>query len=359
MNSLKIVHNFFSPGKSPPPFSACGAPAARVRARKVRRGVFAAGFPRSAPRFCPRRPAKSIVFPARACPAETRPVMTPHFRAVPVLRAAASGLRPILRACPAGSCRRGFFSAPRLVCARPVTSRSAGQARVRLPPVRSRLFSPQPARRISARGLLPFMLPRSLFRLPRPPPFVHPCVPAPRLIPPRQACHASPARPCNPTAPHSVQAGARRFTPWPSPYADSSPGLKFFLYAPAPRFRPSAPAPFCASMRTRAPAHPPAPRLIPLRPGSFPRALVRSAPAAPNSPKRPAAPLFSPADLCACRRAAYAPSPPDFLSAPGPLSYAPSSACPKRAVLYSGRAAAPLSAVFSPQKGRSGVLTVV
>ena len=228
MNSLKIVHNFFSPGKSPPPFSACGAPAARVRARKVRRGVFAAGFPRSAPRFCPRRPAKSIVFPARACPAETRPVMTPHFRAVPVLRAAASGLRPILRACPAGSCRRGFFSAPRLVCARPVTSRSAGQARVRLPPVRSRLFSPQPARRISARGLLPFMLPRSLFRLPRPPPFVHPCVPAPRLIPPRQACHASPARPCNPTAPHSVQAGARRFTPWPSPYADSAPGLIFF-----------------------------------------------------------------------------------------------------------------------------------
>ena len=433
MNSLKIVHNFFSPGKSPPPFSACGAPAARVRARKVRRGVFAAGFPRSAPRFCPRRPAKSIVFPARACPAETRPVMTPHFRAVPVLRAAASGLRPILRACPAGSCRRGFFSAPRLVCARPVTSRSAGQARVRLPPVRSRLFSPQPARRISARGLLPFMLPRSLFRLPRPPPFVHPCVPAPRLIPPRQACHASPARPCNPTAPHSVQAGARRFTPWLSPYADSAPGLiffslcfrasfsgfcvrpllcihacphpgsspcarpvmaplhvpaipqlrtrfrrvpaasrrgplltrtarpdsSFFFMRPRPRLRPSAPAPFCASMRTRAPAHPPAPRLIPLRPGSFPRALVRSAPAAPNSPKRPAAPLFSPADLCACRRAADAPSPPDFLSAPGPLSYAPSSACPKRAVLYSGRAAAPLSAVFSPQKGRSGVLTVV
>ena len=39
------------------------------------------------------------------------------------------------------------------------------------------------------------------------------------------------------------------------------PDSYFFLYAPAPRFRPSAPAPFCASMRTRAPAHSPAPGL--------------------------------------------------------------------------------------------------
>ena len=247
-----------------------------------------------------------------------------------------------------------LFPSPRLVCARPVTSRSAGQARVRLPPVRPRLFSPQPARRISARGLLPFMLPRSLFRLPCPPSFVHPCVPAPRLIPPRPACHASPARPCNPTAPHSVQAGARRFTPWPSPYADSAPGLIFFsLCARAPVQAVCARPLLCIHACPR-------PGSFPLRPGvRQPCALVRSAPAAPNSPKRPAAPLFSPADLCACRRAAYTPSPPDFLSAPGPLSYAPSSACPKRAVLYSGRAAAPLSAVFSPQKGRSGVLTVV
>ena len=258
---------------SGPRAGAKGAPRGfRSRFSPVRAAVLSAP-PRETHRFSsPRLPV----------PAETRPVMTTHFRAVPVLRAAASGLRPILRACPAGSCRRESFSAPRPVCARPVTSRSAGQARVRLPPVRSRLFSPQPARRISARGLRPFMLPRPGSGRLRPPPFVHPC-------------------------------------------------------EPAPRFRPSAPRLVCAPCS----------------------AASRPLPAAPNSPKRPAAPLFSPADLRACRRAAYSPSPPDFLSAPGPLSYAPSSACPKRAVLYSGRAAAPLSAVFSPQKGRSGVLTVV
>ena len=146
-----------------------------------------------------------------------------------------------------------------------------------------------------------FMRPRPGSGRLRPPSFVHPCVPAPRFIPPRSACHGSPARPCNPTAPAlgsgRMPAASRR---GPSPYADSSPGLKFFFFM---RPRPG-------SGRLRQPllcihAYP--------RLGSSPcaRASVCPAPSSgsrpqPRTPQRPAAPLFSPADLRACRRAAYA-----------------------------------------------------
>lgn len=280
--------------------------------------------------------------------------MTTHFRAVPVLRAAASGLRPILRACPAGSCRRESFSAPRPVCARPVTSRSAGQARVRLPPVRSRLFSPQPARRISARGLLPFMLPRPGSGRLRPPPFVHPCVPAPRLIPPR--CGLS-WLPCTSLQSHSSALGSGGRPPLHA-VALSLRGQRartqvFSLCARAPVQAVCARPLLCIHAYPRPGSSPCARASVSPAPSSGPRPQPRTPPSVPRRL------FFRPPHLRACRRAAYAPSPPDFLSAPGPLSYAPSSACPKRAVLYSGRAAAPLSAVFSPQKGRSGVLTVV